>query len=75
MRAHLAEFGIVAPMGRNGIEQLLDVIADPADERVPADARLCLEMLVAQLRIVKSRSLRTIAASWRARGRRNSAAG
>src|ERR1700692_3697906 len=27
-RAHLAEFGIVAPVGRNGIEQLLEVVAD-----------------------------------------------
>jgi hypothetical protein len=25
IRAHLAEFGIVAPVGRNGVEQLLDV--------------------------------------------------
>ena len=57
MRAHLAEFGIAAPIGRNGIEQLLDVIADPTDERVPADARFCLEMLAAQLRIVKEQIL------------------
>jgi transposase len=57
LRAHLAEFGIVAPIGRNGIDQLLDVIADPTDGRVPADARLCLEMLAAQLRIVKEQIL------------------
>ncbi len=57
VRAHLAEFGIAAPIGRNGIEQLLDVIADPTDERVPADARFCLEMLAAQLRIVKEQIL------------------
>lgn len=31
IRAHLAEFGIVAPVGRNGVEQLLDVVARPAD--------------------------------------------
>jgi hypothetical protein len=24
IRAHLAEFGIVAPVGRNGVDQLLD---------------------------------------------------
>jgi len=57
LRAHLAEFGIVAPVGRNGIERLLEVIADPADARVPADARMCLEMLVVQLRIVKEQIL------------------
>ena len=27
IRAHLAEFGIIAPVGRNGVEQLLDVFA------------------------------------------------
>ena len=53
LRAHLAEFGIMAPIGRNGIDRLLEVIADTADDRVPTDARLCLEMLVAQLSIVK----------------------
>jgi len=57
VRAHLAEFGIVAPIGRNGIDQLLDVIADPTDERVPADARVCLEMLATQLRMVKEQIL------------------
>jgi len=57
LRAHLAEFGVVAPIGRNGIDQLLDVIADEADERVPADARVCLEMLAAQLRMVKAQIL------------------
>src|SRR5512136_1655280 len=49
IRAHLAEFGIVAPVGRRGIDQLLAVVADAADTRVPADARLCLQMLAAQL--------------------------
>lgn len=57
MRAHLAEFGIAAPIGRTGIDRLLDVIADPTDARLPADARLCLEMLAAQLRIVKKQIL------------------
>jgi transposase len=57
LRAHLAEFGIVAPIGRNGIDQLLLVIADTSDDRVPADARICLEMLMAQLSIVKEQIL------------------
>jgi transposase len=57
LRAHLSEFGIVAPIGRNGIEQLLLVIADTSDDRVPADARICLAMLVAQLSIVKDQIL------------------
>src|SRR5207249_733714 len=37
IRAHLAEFGIVAPVGRNGVEALLDVVADSSDNRVPRD--------------------------------------
>ena len=33
IRAHLAEFGIVAPVGCNGVEELLNVIADSDDKR------------------------------------------
>src|SRR5579864_5608826 len=35
IRAHLAEFGIVAPVGRHGVEQLLGVAADSNDKRLP----------------------------------------
>ena len=35
IRAHLAEFGIVAAVGRRGVEELLDVVADAGDERLP----------------------------------------
>ena len=28
IRAHLAEFGVVAPVGRRGVAELLDVVAD-----------------------------------------------
>lgn len=52
LRAHLSEFGIVAPIGRGGM--LLAVINDENDPRVPADARLCLQMLEAQLMVVKA---------------------
>ena len=38
IRAHLAEFGIVAPVGRKGVEALLDVVANPTDTRVPVVA-------------------------------------
>jgi transposase len=57
IRAHLAEFGIVAPVGRRGVEQLLDVVADPRDERVPEVARACLAALGAQLRMLKAQIL------------------
>jgi transposase len=53
IRAHLAEFGIVAPVGRNGVEQLLDVVADTSDKRLPEIARACVLALGAQLRTLK----------------------
>ena len=57
IRAHLAEFGIVAPVGRRGVEELLNVVADPTDQRVPAIARACLSALGAQLRKIKEQIL------------------
>jgi transposase len=53
IRAHLAEFGIVAPVGRNGVEQLLGVVADSSDKRLPEVARACVAALGAQLRMLK----------------------
>jgi transposase len=57
IRAHLAEFGIVAPVGRNGVEELLGVVADRNDKRVPEVARACLAALGAQLRVLKAQIL------------------
>ena len=57
IRAHLAEFGVVAPVGRNGVEELLRVVADPDDKRVPEVARVCLVALGAQLRRLKEQVL------------------
>ncbi|MCK1379760.1 IS110 family transposase, partial [Bradyrhizobium sp. 24] len=57
IRAYLAEFGIVAPVGRRGVEQLLEVTGDPADRRVPEVARACLAALGGQLRALKAQIL------------------
>src|SRR6516162_3921065 len=57
IRAHLAEFGIVAPVGRNGVEALLNVVADTSDNRIPEIARACLVALGAQLRALKAQIL------------------
>jgi transposase len=57
MRAHMSEFGVVAPVGRMGLDRLLAVVADPEDLRIPADARICLEMLAAQLAVAKGQVL------------------
>jgi transposase len=53
MRAHMSEFGVVAPVGRMGLERLLAIVTDRDDLRIPADACVCLEMLAAQLVVVK----------------------
>jgi transposase len=57
IRAHLAEFGIVAPVGRNGVEELLAIVADPRDNRIPEVARACVAALGAQLRMLKAQIL------------------
>src|SRR5438046_4751349 len=57
IRAHLAEFGIVAPVGRNGVEQLLGVVADANDKRLPEVARACVAALGAQLLALKAQIL------------------
>ena len=58
LRAHLAEFGIVAPIGRRGVEELLKVIADSNDTRVPEVARACLAALVEQIGMLKAHVLK-----------------
>src|SRR4029077_10977308 len=55
--AHLAEFGVTAPVGRKGIEELLRVIADPSDKRVPDVVRACLAALGSQLLSLKKQIL------------------
>ncbi len=54
LRGHLAELGIVAAQGREGLKQLLAIIADEADERVPIDARASLIVLAAQLQALQT---------------------
>lgn len=57
IRAHMAEIGIVAPVGCLGVDRLLAVIEDETDHRIPEAARQCLQMLVAQLKVVKQQIL------------------
>lgn len=57
LRAHMAEFGIVAGIGRLGVERLVKVIEDGGDDRVPPEARECLLALRAQLDLVKRQIL------------------
>ena len=48
IRAHMAEFGIVAPGGVPQVKKLLSIIADKNDTRLPLIARTCLESLARQ---------------------------
>jgi len=54
LRAHMAELGIVATQGREGLKGLLAIIADDGDERLPIDARASLIVLAAQLQALKT---------------------
>ena len=75
IRAHLAEFGIVAPVGRNGVEQLLGVAADASDKRLPEVARACVAALGAQLQTLKAQILEFDRRSWPGTVRMRSANG
>jgi transposase len=57
IRAHLAEFGIVAPVARQGVEQLLKVVVDVNDTRLPEIARACVAALGTQLLALKTQIL------------------
>ena len=54
LRAHLAELGITAAQGREGIKGLLAIVADDRDSRLPIDARASLIVLAAQLQSVQT---------------------
>ncbi len=49
LRAHRAEFGVVARAGLPQVKELLATIADKEDERIPPLARTCLKGLARQL--------------------------
>jgi transposase len=48
IRGHMAELGIISAKGRNGTAELLQIIGDVADDRMPPVARFCLELLARQ---------------------------
>src|SRR6202047_484738 len=48
IRGHMAELGIISAKGRNGTAELLEIIANADDDRIPAVARLSLAALARQ---------------------------
>jgi transposase len=54
LRAHMAELGIVAAQGREGVKELLKIIASEEDARMPVDARTSLVVLAAGLQALQT---------------------
>jgi len=53
LRAHLAELGLVAPKGLEGLQQLMRTLTEAAGERLPSDARFACHAIVAQLQAIE----------------------
>jgi transposase len=54
LRAHLAELGITAAQGREGIKELLAIVTQDDGSRLPVDARASLIVLATQLQTVQT---------------------
>ena len=54
LRAHLAELGLVAAKGREGLQQLVMAVTESSDERLPSNARFACQAIVAQLHAVQT---------------------
>jgi transposase len=54
LRAHLAELGVTAAQGREGLKDLLAIVADERDKRLPLSARISLVVLAAQLQALQT---------------------
>lgn len=53
MRAHLAELGIVAAQGRDGVSALIAIVMDETSDRLPRLARKALQALLTQLDVLQ----------------------
>jgi transposase len=56
LRGHLGEFGIIAPVGRHPMVDLVSALQAAGDADVPALAREALQSLIAKLRALEARS-------------------
>ena len=54
IRGHMAELGIISAKGRNGTAELLKIIADENDDRIPAAARFSLDVLARQYTVIRA---------------------
>ena len=54
MRSHMAELGITAAQGREGLKELLAIVTKDANTHLPNDARASLIVLAAQLHALQT---------------------
>jgi transposase len=54
LRAHLAEFGLVAPQGLRNVGELIAIVRDDDDRRVPDMAREVLQVLANQIEQIEA---------------------
>ena len=54
LRAHLAELGLVAAKGHEGLQQLVMAVTESSDERLPSNARFACQTIIAQLHALQT---------------------
>ena len=70
LRAHMAELGIVAAQGREGVKELVKIIASEQDARLPVDAHASPLVLAAGLQALQTMiGLRPGSGSYRGKSR------
>src|ERR1700719_3331367 len=57
IRGHMAELGVVFAKGRNGTAELLKIIADEQDDRIPAAAPFSLNVLARQYAAIREETV------------------
>jgi hypothetical protein len=54
LRAHLAEFGVIAPQGLRNVVRLIAIVRDESETSLPDLARQVLEVLAAQVELTEA---------------------
>jgi transposase len=73
LRGLLAEFGIVATQGRRGLNELLAILSDPEDQRLPSPLREGLIAIMETLLVSSASSTGSTGRWWPPDGRRRPA--
>jgi transposase len=55
LRGHLAEFGVVVAQGAGKVRELIAIVVDPDDARVPPLGKEALRLLIEQLRSIEDK--------------------